>query len=307
MIDQDSRMTRPLEIRRLNTCTFDEALQIWNSGFEGYFVDMTLSLDLYIARLDNENLSAEHSLVAFSEGKPAGFLLNGIRTNEGRRVAWNGGTGVSPEFRGQGVGRVLVTAALKLYAEQEVEVATLEALSTNDTAISLYQRCGYEIIDRLVLLEHRGPLIKGFSKPADPGSYAVRLVPPALVAGLRFYQASVPWQAQWQSVSLSYGWGLLVSDARGEDVGYALYKKTFEPAGRAFATTLYQCVAAPGRNDAESILACALQEVYAPLDAECRRLAHNLSKKNESLCRLLEDAGFITFAEQVHMAQTIVT
>src|SRR6185312_12789886 len=166
MIDQDSMTKRSLEIRRLNTCTFDEALQIWNGGFEGYFVNMTLSLDAYIARFQNDNLSAKHSLVVFSEGKPAGFLLNGIRANEGRRVAWNGGTGVSREFRGQGLGKVLVKAALNLYAEEGVEVATLEALSTNDTAIALYEKCGYQIVDRLVFLERQGPLPHLFSKPA---------------------------------------------------------------------------------------------------------------------------------------------
>lgn len=307
MIDRQTLMKRPLEIRRLNTCTFDEALQIWNEGFEGYFVNMTLSLDAYIARLHNDNLSAQHSLVAFSQGNPAGFLLNGIRTNEGRRVAWNGGTGVSPEFRGQGVGKVLVKAALNLYAEQGVEVATLEALGTNDTAIALYQKCGYEVVDRLVFLEHQGPLTTGFSKPAGIDGYSIRIGPPVLVAGLQFYQVSAPWQAQWQCLSLSNGWGLIVSDAGGEDVGYALYKRAFGPDGRTAGITLYQCVAALGRNDAESILARALQEVYAPLGDACRRSTHNLSKKNELVCRLLEDAGFTTFIEQVHMAQTMMT
>ncbi len=34
-----------LEIRRLSACSFDDAVKIWNEGFQGYFVDMTLSLD----------------------------------------------------------------------------------------------------------------------------------------------------------------------------------------------------------------------------------------------------------------------
>src|SRR6476469_5742177 len=154
------------DIRRLNTCTFDQALQIWNEGFQGYFVNLNLSLDGYIARFNNDGLSAKDSLVAFSDGKPAGFLLSGIRTNNSKRVAWNGGTGVSPKFRGQGVGKGLVEAALKLYAEEAVDLATLEALSTNDAAIALYQKCGYETIDRLVFLEHQGPLSREFSNRA---------------------------------------------------------------------------------------------------------------------------------------------
>ena len=293
-----------LDIRRLNTCTFDQALEIWNEGFQGYFVDMTLCMDAYIARFHKDGLSPKYSFVAFSDGKPAGFLLNGIRTTEGKRVAWNGGTGVSPEFRGQGVGKVLVEAALKLYAEEAVDLASLEALSTNQVAIALYQKCGYKVIDRLVFLEHQGALPNEFSNGRDIDSYSIRSGPPVSVASLRFYEASVPWQAQWQSLPLNDSLGLIVSDARGEDVGYALYKKAFEQDGRPAGITLYQCVAAPGRQDAENILARALQEVYAPLDLECRRLTHNLSKKNELVCRLLAQAGFTTFIEQVHMAQT---
>jgi ribosomal protein S18 acetylase RimI-like enzyme len=295
----------PLDIRRLNTCTFDQALEIWNEGFQGYFVDMTLSLDGYIARFHDDGLSAKHSLVAFSDGKPAGFLLNGIRTNEGKRVAWNGGTGVSPEFRGRGLGRDLVEAALKLYAEEAVQVATLEALSSNDVAIALYQKCGYEVIDRLVFLQHEGPLSSGVSNRADTGSYQVRFVSPASVASLPFYAAAVPWQAQWQSLTLNNGWGLIVSNARSEDVGYALYKRTFEPDGRLASITLYQCVAAPESNEAENILARALLEVYAPVDVACRRLTHNLSKSNGLVCRILAEAGFTTFIEQLHMTETI--
>jgi len=121
-----------IEIRPLSSCSFDDAVKIWNQGFEGYFVDLTLSLDNYLARLHSEELSPAHSLVAFCEGKPAGFLLNGIRMSAGRKVAWNGGTGVSPEFRGRGVGKALMRATIDLYDENGVEWATLEAISENE-------------------------------------------------------------------------------------------------------------------------------------------------------------------------------
>ena len=295
-------MQQTTEIRRLNTCTFDEAVQIWNEGFKGYLVDMTVSLDAYLRRFQGDGLSTEHSFIAFRNGKPAGFLLNAIRTNGGQRVAWNGGTGVSPEFRGQGVGRILVEAALALYAEEGVELATLEALTSNEVAISLYQKCGYEIIDRLVFLEHHGSLRKSFSGQRDVASYAVRLVSSAAVAGLAFYNPCVPWQGQWQSLLINGGGGLIVSDARGDDVGYALYKRIFDEEGRATIVYLYQCAAAPGHQNAETIVARALEEVFSTLDLECR--THNLSKKNELVCQLLDEAGFTTFVEQVHMART---
>jgi ribosomal protein S18 acetylase RimI-like enzyme len=294
-----------LEIRRLNTCTFDEAVHIWNEGFKGYFVDTTLSLDGYVARLHNEGLSPEYSLIAFRAGKPAGFLLNGIRTNGGKKVAWNGGTGVEPEFRGQGIGNVLLEAALNLYAEEGVELATLEAISANNAAITLYQKFGYEIIDRLIFLQRDGAIPAKFSGHCDNDSYSIRLVSPASVSGLSFYESSVPWQAQWQSLFLSNGEALVIYDGRGEAVGYALYKKKFDDEGKLSAMVLYQCVACPGKGSAESIVGRALEEVYGPLDTECRRSTYNLSKKNELVLRLLAEAGLTTFIEQVHMTKTL--
>jgi ribosomal protein S18 acetylase RimI-like enzyme len=292
-------------IRRLSTCSLEEAVQIWNEGFKGYFVDVTLSLDAYVARLYSEGISPEYSFIAFSAGKPAGCLLNGIRINAGRKVAWNGGTAVNPDFRGQGIGKVLVKAALELYAEEGVEVATLEAISANISAIALYQQAGYEIVDHLLFLQSDRAIRTKFSHHCNNDSYSIRSAPPAVVAGLAFYESSAPWQTQWQSVLLKNGAALIIADGRGEALGYSLYKKTFDQEGKVAAIVLYQCAAAPGKPNAESIVACALEEVYAPLDAECHRSTHNLSKKNEVVCRLLTEAGFTPFAEQVHMAKIL--
>jgi ribosomal protein S18 acetylase RimI-like enzyme len=291
-------------IRRLSTCSFEEAVQIWNEGFKGYFVDVTLSLDAYVARFYSEGLSPEYSFIAFSAGKLAGCLLNGIRSNAGRKVAWNGGTAVSPDFRGQGIGNLLLEAALDLYAEEDVELATLEAIRANNSAIALYQKFGYEIVDRLLFLQRDGAIRTTFSH-CDNDSYSIRSVPPAVVAGLEFYESSAPWQTQWQSVLSKNGAALIIADAQGEAVGYALYKKTFDQEGRLAAIVLYQCAAAPAEPNAENIVARALAEVYAPLDVECHRSTHNLSEKNKIVCRHLTEAGFALFAEQVHMAKIL--
>src|SRR5215470_18766909 len=96
-------------IKLLSDCSFDQAVRIWNLGFQGYRVDMTVSLESYLARLHDELISLECSFVAFVLDEPVGFLLNGVRVETtGRKLAWNGGTGVSPQFRRTGVGRLLM-------------------------------------------------------------------------------------------------------------------------------------------------------------------------------------------------------
>ncbi|HJQ26921.1 MAG TPA: GNAT family N-acetyltransferase [Blastocatellia bacterium] len=286
-----------VNIRRLDTCAFDDALRLWNEGFAGYAFDMTLSLDAYLARLREGGLSPELSLAVFVDGRPAGFVLNGVREVSGRRMAWNGGTGVAPEFRRGGLGKLLIEAALEVYREQGAQAATLEALANNEAAIALYKSLGYEITDRLLLLERRGRLAA--DSFGDGGAYAVARVGAHEVARLDFYDAAAPWQTQWQSVRLG-GEALVVSDAAGV-VAYALYKKTVDADGNLREVTLYQCAHAPGCADPEAAVARALREAYAPANADCRRVAHNLSESGELLLGSLTAAGFEVFAEQVHM------
>ena len=289
-----------LDFKRLNECSLTDAVNVWNEGFKGYFVDMTLTPKRYLERLHNEGLSQEYSLVAFIEGTPAGFLLSGIRTSGGMRVAWNGGTGVSPEFRKQGVGHALVQAALDLYSAEGVELATLEAISTNEPAIALYQKFGYELVDRLIFLLHEGRL-EPFTRNRDSKPYRVRSVDPAAVSELDFYRCDAPWQTQWQSLILDNGEAVIAADANGVEVGYALFRKKFSDEGKLASVALHQCEADPHRPDSAEIVASILEHLYSPLDEECRRSTANLRMSNQLVLTILREAGFKTFVEQVHM------
>jgi ribosomal protein S18 acetylase RimI-like enzyme len=292
-----------LEIRRLDQCTLESAVQIWNEGFSDYYVNMQVSIDNYVARLYHEGLSAEYSLIAFRDDRPVGFLLNGIRNVAGRKVAWNGGTGVSPDYRRQGIAAALMQKAIELYMNLGVNLALLEAIYDNEHAITLYESFGYEIVDRLVSLRREGAMLRSSFKAAD-GSYSTRSVSPRAVSGLDFYDEWAPWQVQWQSVSAKKGKALIVSDDHGRDVGYALYAQKFEENGRLSAITLYQCVVAPEEAKSATIMARSLAEVFAPDEAACLRSTYNLSRKNEVLAALLDQAGFEFFIEQVHMAKS---
>jgi len=289
-----------MEIRRLSACSFDDAVKIWNEGFQGYFVDLTMSMDDYLSRIHREGLSPELSLVAFREGRPAGFLLNGIRQDAGRRVAWNGGTGVSPEFRSRGVAKALMKATLELYNEHGVDVATLEAISNNEQAISLYRQFGYEIVDRLIFLQQEGSLPQNSFLCASSLSYIAAQFAPDTVGKLEFYDDLAPWQAHWRSLARNHGEALIVSEVNGAPVGYALFKKRADEQGRTSEIRLYQCVAKPGA-DAEAVIGCALKKLYAPLELELRRSTYNFSDANDVVRMMLMEAGFAPTIEQMHM------
>lgn len=292
-----------LEFKSMNICSFQTAVEVWNEGFQGYAIDLTLSLDRFLSRLTANGISPEHSLVAFSEGKPVGFVLTALRTEGDMKLAWNGGTGVIPAMRGKGVGKALIDAAIELYETELVDVALLEAIHTNSNAIKLYEKCGYQIVDELSFLNTE-QTVDHFAHAAKMDEYHITHVPPEGVSKLAFYQKLSAWQTQAQSVRLNYGEAFIVSDARSKPVGYALYKRVFDEAGKLSSVALFQCEVAPDRTDAKLIATFALNSVF-PLEDNYRRGTSNLRKSNKMVTDLLLNAGFTTFIDQVHMIKTI--
>ena len=53
---------------------------------------------------------------------------------------------VQPEFRMQGIGEDLLRSALAAAAEKGARVATLEVRESNDPAVKLYEKLGFEVV-----------------------------------------------------------------------------------------------------------------------------------------------------------------
>jgi GNAT superfamily N-acetyltransferase len=292
-----------ITIKRLIECTIDEATEAWNKGFEGYFSDMTATPDRFVSRLGVEGISPSLSVVAFVDGNPAGLVLTGIRMINGKKVAWNGGTGVATAYRRQGVGKAMMEAVLQIYREEGVEIATLEAISENAKAIALYRQMGYEIVDRLLFLQHTENFSDNPLSARGHSEYRATHGIPHDVRSLSFYHHMAPWQTQWNGIR--DGESILTSDASGEVVGYALYRRLFDDSGALTAIYLLQCAAAPDREDADEIIRFTLAQVFAPAAVTCKRMTFNFPASQENVVRLLREAGFGQTLEQVYMTRVM--
>ncbi|NRF93034.1 GNAT family N-acetyltransferase [Paenibacillus frigoriresistens] len=285
--------------KKMSEMSAEDMVALWNKGFEGYFLNSTLNLDKFLARAVNEGLSLENSLVVCENRDPIGFVMNGFRVIEGKRVAWNGGTGIATEHRGRGIGKKLMERNLQLYREQGVDIALLEALIQNKAAIKLYQSVGYVITEQLISLQHTEALDASLLLPNSSSEYVTRRGLALEVKGLSFYRHLSAWQTQW--ASMKDGECIIVSDHEDEVVGYALYKRIFGDDGNLSTIALHQCESIPGRTDSEDILKAALSEVYAPFSFTCKRITMNIRDSNKGLIGLLERLGFTKFVEQVYM------
>jgi ribosomal-protein-alanine N-acetyltransferase len=106
-------------------------------------------------------MSAPHSFpyVAEYEGMIAGYVCLMSLFEEAQILD----IAVAPQQRGRGIARLLMDHAIGVAREKGAEVLDLEVRSTNSSAITLYERCGfvrtgvrskyYEGIDDAVLME----------------------------------------------------------------------------------------------------------------------------------------------------------
>lgn len=222
-----------MNIKTVSQCTINETLEAWNKGFAGYFVQIEMNEEVFLNRLVREGLSPELSIVAFDQNNPVGIVLNGFRQIDGKKTSWNGGTGISPDFRGKGVSRVLMEEILAIYERENVEVATLEAIKENKVAISLYEKYGYTITNQLLFLS--GEYEEKVEKPVE---IHVETIRPEQLPHLSFYQEDVPWQCSWQSNK--QGEAKVFYNENNEAIGYMLYKTVWNQEGAIDSIVLYQ-------------------------------------------------------------------
>ena len=108
-----------------------ELADLFNRGYEGYFVPMHVDEPTLKYMVDAWDIDATRSRVA-----PGAGLCNlAIRGDRG----WIGGIGVVPEERRKGVGRALMEAVLELAPP----TVLLEVIEANEPAIKLYESLGF--------------------------------------------------------------------------------------------------------------------------------------------------------------------
>ncbi|MRR55803.1 MAG: ribosomal-protein-alanine N-acetyltransferase [Deltaproteobacteria bacterium] len=83
-------------------------------------------------------------LVRLADGVCAGYICPMLVLDEGQIL----NVAVHPSYRGQGIGRILVKAALEEFRQRGASIVDLEVRPSNAAAISLYIRCGFVTVGR---------------------------------------------------------------------------------------------------------------------------------------------------------------
>ncbi|TDQ38660.1 GNAT family N-acetyltransferase [Aureibacillus halotolerans] len=272
------------------------ASDLWNLSFENYSVDVSMPMDRFIDRVANEGLSLTRSFACYVDEAPAAIVMNGFRHVGESLMAWNGGTAVAPAFRKRGIGKALMQHNQALYIAEGVKRATLEAISSNKSAIHLYEGQGYSVIDQLKLLSCKR--LNPMGLVADKQTYDIYRSPAAAATAIPWYHVCDVWQAGLQSLKNGE---CVFATKDNKIVSYGLIRRVYDVDGSVKGIILYRLETAPDCVDERAALSVILRELWQP-ELDCKRTVFNIPASKPQQLNILEEMGFSETMEQVLMA-----
>lgn len=224
-----------MQIRMGDQVSLAVLTEAFNTGFQDYRYGATFAPDEMANFLKVSGVAQENCAVLTDAAGARGFGA-ALLALEGH-CAWCGGLAVAPEQRRQGWATRLMNAIEQRAVQQSCTQISLEVLTDNLAAGTLYARMGYRR-ERDLLIWERTP---AESQPGEPQHRNPGVLLPAdaaqLLAEHFAWHAIQPcWQrsAAFLSRQVADMDGYLLRNALGDPIGYVLMRK---PIGAKRATS----------------------------------------------------------------------
>jgi ribosomal protein S18 acetylase RimI-like enzyme len=144
--------------RLLTTADFHSLYECFLAAFSDYQVSLQMSEEQFEQRLKRDGVELELSAGAFDGERMIGFYINGRGMWKGKLTAYDAGTGVVPDQRRRGVAEKLFDFIAPRLKEVGITQYLLEVLISNESAVSLYRKLGFDEVRRLAVLRSSEPL-----------------------------------------------------------------------------------------------------------------------------------------------------
>lgn len=176
-----------MTIRSLAETPISEIIDCFINAFEGYFVPMPTDPAYYQKRWVEQEIRFDLSFGCFdAQNQLIAFALHALDYRSDAWYAYNAGTGVLKDYRGQGLIRQVYDFALPALKKAAAQGVYLEVITENDKAIKLYERIGFQTTRTLNCL--RGDLHK---EPTMP--ILLQRIPWSRVPWERIDQSTAAW------------------------------------------------------------------------------------------------------------------
>jgi ribosomal protein S18 acetylase RimI-like enzyme len=134
-----------ITIKSLKKIDFEIIYDAFAKAFADYEV-LPLSSDQILQMVTRRGFDSELSFGAFDENELVSFTLNGVGNWNGKRTAYDTGTGTIKEYRGKGLAKKIFQDSVPVLKENGISQYLLEVLQHNDKAVNLYRNQGFEVI-----------------------------------------------------------------------------------------------------------------------------------------------------------------
>ena len=134
-----------MTVRNLEHISFDTIIECLSIAFNNYYVEMPTDVEYYRVRWSQAKVDLKLSYGMFDEESLVAVMINGIDHRYGNRIAYNTGTGVIPEYRGQNIVKQMYDYAIPQFKALGISKCLLEVITQNTKAIKAYERVGFNI------------------------------------------------------------------------------------------------------------------------------------------------------------------
>lgn len=132
-----------IDFHSLANTSFDHLFLCFQEAFKDY--EMQLNKEQLRVMLLRRGFDPHLSFGASEDGRLVSFTCNGIGSYQGKRTAYDTGTGTIAEYRGRGLATRVFEYSLPFLREAGIGNYLLEVLQHNHKALSVYEKLGFEI------------------------------------------------------------------------------------------------------------------------------------------------------------------
>jgi ribosomal protein S18 acetylase RimI-like enzyme len=213
------------QCRFLNEGYFDQLYSAFSLAFSDYVIPFALTEQQFRNHLNLTAVDLKRTVACVKDERIVGFSLNGFGIWDGKRTAYDAGTGVIPGHRRQGISEEMFRVMLPEFERAGVEQILLEVITTNTNAIKLYEKLGFRAGRLLALLQRDEPL----EVKADPQDIQLRPIEKLDWAVLSsFWDSSPAWQNSSAAIERSTKLKRVVGAFTGERcLGYVIFSEKF--------------------------------------------------------------------------------
>ncbi|MDH6251083.1 ribosomal protein S18 acetylase RimI-like enzyme [Chryseobacterium sp. H1D6B] len=139
-----------MEFKNLENIDIQELLSVFNHSFSDYLIHFHLTQEQLKSKINTEKIDKSLSVGAFQSGQMVSFILHAEKIEDGQRIIYNAGTGIIPDYRGQGLVRKMYDHILPVLQDRKADILTLEVLEENQPAVRAYTNLGFSITRKLL-------------------------------------------------------------------------------------------------------------------------------------------------------------